>query len=580
MANLKDLLVKGPSSLIGDVTVNKIRLTSLKAPTASSGSIYGFGSSGQILKTNGSSVYWADDVVSKLGTTTVGSSSQPIYLNNGTPLAITCLKVEAGGTGKDSRRKAGLFYNWTASLQGQTWSRICKIPCTSSVIGSTMILNIRHTRANVVYNETVMITVHHNSKGNITSLSSSNYNQSSTVQIRAVANSSGDCYIELKDSNAGIGVGTAISSVYCALQIISLGNDEPTLETSFKNGTTLPENFSVAAEVTLGRNRIITSGIFSGDLEGNATTASGISSPEGTTAKFWRGDNYWSNILTQTQTQDSAALFTDNSKIGTAIKTLHIATAGSATGIGLNDGVVAGLTFGVSSGAQTGAAYAGIYYQASNSYGSRLYFATTQSFGYGAYARMVIRQDGKVGIGTMEPQELLEINGNICANNIYPKNSNNDNNYSSYDLGKTNARWNKLYVSEFAPDEEYSISITFSNGWQDLKNSSNEQLIHLSKSGTYIVQIYDNSHPKGASNHWDTYWSGIFSWYAGAVNGSGEYTEIPLHGSGHAMNQKSIQLRTYSPPQPSNMKFQIKGNRSTSTNSAENTISIKFKFIM
>lgn len=146
-------------------------------------------------------------------------------------------------------------------------------------------------------------------------------------------------------------------------------------------------------------------------------------------------------------------------------------------------------------------------------------------------------------------------------------------------LGNENYRWNKLYVNEFAPDEEYSaINIQFSNVWQDLKDSSNN-LIHLSKSGTYIVQIYDDSHNDGASGHWKTYWSGIFSWYAGDVNGSGEYTEISLHGAGHAMNKKSIQLRTCS-PLSSTMKFQIKGNLSTSTNTTNNTISIKFKFIM
>lgn len=204
----------------------------------------------------------------------VGSSTQPVYVNgSGIVTAITSLEVEAGGTGKDSRRKAGLFYDWTTSLKGQKWSRICYIPCTNNLLGSTMILNIRHTRSSVVYNETVIITVHHNSRGNITSLSSSNYNQNTSIQIRALANSSGHCYIELKDSNQRITEGTTISPVYCTLQIITLGDTEPTLKTSFEDGTTLPENYSVAAEVALGRNRIITSGIFSGNLEGNATTA-------------------------------------------------------------------------------------------------------------------------------------------------------------------------------------------------------------------------------------------------------------------------------------------------------------------
>lgn len=58
MANLKDLLVNGPSNLIGDVTVNKIRLTSLEV---NNGTTYDPGSNGQVLKSNGTSVYWAND---------------------------------------------------------------------------------------------------------------------------------------------------------------------------------------------------------------------------------------------------------------------------------------------------------------------------------------------------------------------------------------------------------------------------------------------------------------------------------------------------------------------------------------
>lgn len=58
MANLKDLLVNGPSNLIGDVTVNKIRLTSLEV---NNGTNYDPGSNGQVLKSNGTSVYWAND---------------------------------------------------------------------------------------------------------------------------------------------------------------------------------------------------------------------------------------------------------------------------------------------------------------------------------------------------------------------------------------------------------------------------------------------------------------------------------------------------------------------------------------
>ena len=158
-------------------------------------------------------------------------------------------------------------------------------------------------------------------------------------------------------------------------------------------------------------------------------------------------------------------------------------------------------------------------------------------------------------------------------NHFIPKNN------ASQDLGNENCRWNKLYVNEFAPDNIINnYLITFSDSWQTIQ--VNEEDFYLPLDGTYIVQIIDDSHPSGGSSHWHTYWSGIFSWYSDRVNGSGEYTEIPLHGAGHAINKHSIQLRTYSPLNATHMKLQIKGNHETSSNTANNTLTIKFKHIM
>lgn len=61
MAQLRDLIVNGATRLIGDVFTNKIQITAVNAPTASNGTTYGPGTSGQILKSNGTSVYWAAD---------------------------------------------------------------------------------------------------------------------------------------------------------------------------------------------------------------------------------------------------------------------------------------------------------------------------------------------------------------------------------------------------------------------------------------------------------------------------------------------------------------------------------------
>ena len=79
MAQLKDLLVSGPSRLIGKLFANEVQLTTLNIPTASNGSTYGPGSNNNVIVSNGSSIYWAAaapnaTTATKLGTD-AGSSS-------------------------------------------------------------------------------------------------------------------------------------------------------------------------------------------------------------------------------------------------------------------------------------------------------------------------------------------------------------------------------------------------------------------------------------------------------------------------------------------------------------------------
>lgn len=143
----------------------------------------------------------------------------------------------------------------------------------------------------------------------------------------------------------------------------------------------------------------------SASCTGNAATAAAIQTA-GTTAQFYRGDNSWSNIIKQTA---NAALDITNLKIGTARKDLNFDIA-KGSGTGINDGYAGGITWGTGD-----EAYAGIYYQASGSYGSRLIFGTTASYANGAYARMIIQNNGNVGIGTLSPDTLLTINGNAKA---------------------------------------------------------------------------------------------------------------------------------------------------------------------
>ncbi len=74
-----------------------------------------------------------------------------------------------------------------------------------------------------------------------------------------------------------------------------------------------------------------------------------------------------------------------------------------------------GITFGADTSSGT-TAQAGIYSQFSGSYGTKLYFATTNSYATGAITQMIIDQSGNVGIGITNPTYKLQVNGQPAAN--------------------------------------------------------------------------------------------------------------------------------------------------------------------
>ena len=58
MAQLKDTIILGDASVTGTNYATKVQTNVLNAPTTSGGTTYGVGTSGQVLMTNGTTVYW------------------------------------------------------------------------------------------------------------------------------------------------------------------------------------------------------------------------------------------------------------------------------------------------------------------------------------------------------------------------------------------------------------------------------------------------------------------------------------------------------------------------------------------
>lgn len=99
MAQLNDLIVTGNSQLIGPVYTSTLQLTSILAPSTSGGSTYTSGTNGQILKSNGSSVYWAaDNSATDTDTWRAIQLNGTAWLTNATSSGVLNLKPGTGIT--------------------------------------------------------------------------------------------------------------------------------------------------------------------------------------------------------------------------------------------------------------------------------------------------------------------------------------------------------------------------------------------------------------------------------------------------------------------------------------------------
>ena len=136
---------------------------------------------------------------------------------------------------------------WETPITRSTWSRLCHA-ARPNYAGNCFILNVSMSRQNVLYHDTLLIKAIHPTKAMITKLSGSNYRTG--IKYRVVVKD-GDCYVEMYD-NAPCASET--TTVKCSLIDIWTGNI--TTYTEFTDGTTLPDNWAVGAELTTNANSL------------------------------------------------------------------------------------------------------------------------------------------------------------------------------------------------------------------------------------------------------------------------------------------------------------------------------------
>ena len=94
---------------------------------------------------------------------------------------------------------------------------------------------------------------------------------------------------------------------------------------------------------------------------------------------------------------------------GQAYGTIHLEPGSSSDHFGNS------ITFGAS---DNGGAQAGIYVRTDGSYGSKMYFSTTNAYVSGSKTAMMLDESGNLGIGTTSPNDKLEVNGTIRSKKV------------------------------------------------------------------------------------------------------------------------------------------------------------------
>lgn len=158
-------------------------------------------------------------------------------------LKAETFKGDLDGNAKTAHR------TWETTITCSTWSRLCHVATLIDYIGSCFILNVAVARTGVIYHDTFVVKVCNEQRALITKLSGNKYKTG--IKYRVTCDRQGNCYVEIYDSFNSANVTTTAK---CSLIDIWTGNI--TTYTEFTDGTTLPDNWAVGAELTTNANSL------------------------------------------------------------------------------------------------------------------------------------------------------------------------------------------------------------------------------------------------------------------------------------------------------------------------------------
>lgn len=177
--------------------------------------------------TVGSYFIWKDTFVQATANIAAGST---ISASN---TVATCATAEIG--------KALPATKWTAVIRCRNWSSICHIVPHYDVEGTSGILSISATRANVVVNATFLVTTSH-AGATASSVQQLGANCYSTPTVRIGVNINGNFYFQINDSQASA-TAEDYQSYHCVY--MPLLPSDVTAYTTYHEGNVLPEGYEV-----------------------------------------------------------------------------------------------------------------------------------------------------------------------------------------------------------------------------------------------------------------------------------------------------------------------------------------------